>query len=162
MAKTVKQYLAYVDRLTVATKIEVEDKMQFRCAVRYRDRVIGNLVSQKFAWAFPDLDEKYQQSKANNGGDRGFWRFSDDLLNNLTAFSIKIKGKTAWVGGIIPMTTNTKGEDITEYGLVAEYGRRDGNPPKERPLFGLTADEFAKVEWKKEGSLTLKRISKRW
>ena len=156
--KNIPEYFAMLDNLTVGAKKEVEDRLQYENAVRYKGQVFSNVMTQRYASSFVPLDPDYVKRKTKKGGSSGFWRFYDSLVSNLKAFKYRAGKVKGWIGGVVPGTPSINGEDITKYGLRVENDIKGG-----RPLFGMTMDEYANKVWKQTGKNSLRmKIKKLW
>ena len=155
--KNITQYFAMLDTLASKSKKVIEEDTPYINSVLFRNLVSKNITTQKYASSFRALDTKYAEKKARLGLAAGFWRMSTDLLISLKSFKYK-KGKIkGWVGGVMPGTTNSQGDDITEYGLAVENKIKGG-----RHMFGLTTDDYYAKEFKEIGKKAIKKIKLFW
>ncbi len=97
------------------------------------------------------------------------WRLRGDLVSSLSAF--KAPNGKGYIGGV-PIGAMDQGgkswlgkgskgpkgpsKPIAMYGSILEYG------PKRRPVFGPSADEYAKTGWGKRGQESLNELRKQW
>lgn len=161
---------AFLNKLAVLqtkVKSEIENKMQFRCAVVFRNLVYQALVSQKYASseAYAAYKGRYPKQKAKRGPDMGFWRYNSDLMRAINVFKYPL-GKKGWVSGVPLGSVNSDGRDITKYGLLMECGSvaiGDGSRVQEpRALWKPTTNDFAKKEHIKIGLQSLRNIATTW
>jgi len=147
----------------VSKQIVSESKyLPKKLATLYSYNVRSNLMSQKFSSGYEPLNKHYVRRKVRETGSSNFWRYRDDLYSNITVFSFSLgDGATYWAGGIVPGVSNSKGQDITKYGLAVEWGNSARNLPS-RPLFKPTMLLFAKNEWIREANISLRNIKSQW
>jgi len=146
----------------VAKQMDIEsNSWPKRCATLFVYDVTENLLTQKFSAGYPPLSESYTQKKAYLGYPAGFWRYTGSLLMSLRPFKIGTEG---WAGGVPPGTPNSRGQDITTYGLMLETGGTNsaGKTIPARPLFTPTLGEFRNTKAKKEVERSKQNIKQRW
>jgi len=160
-----ERWIRALDRvLSVAIK-EIEDDMQYRCAVEYAHLVVENIYNQIHMENYAPLSKRYKEWKEKHFPNRGFWRLKDDLVRNIGVFRYD-KG---FVGGIPAGVMDSGGKswdlkgkpkEIAMYAKEGEYGIKGKRPA--RPIFTPSMEEYSEKKWIKQGDMALKIIGDAW
>lgn len=134
-------------RRTTNTAAREGQWIAYNWAITYRNLVLQNLVSQKYAGFYKPYTRKYAQWKLKRAGHLKFWQLSGALMSNISTFRMRGydtgKASTTWAAGVHPSAVNAEGKKIAMYGYVMEHGYRGaGQNHPARPLFSLSAIDF--------------------
>uniref|UniRef100_A0A6M3KIA1 Tail protein n=1 Tax=viral metagenome TaxID=1070528 RepID=A0A6M3KIA1_9ZZZZ len=159
-----------------------------RASQEYRQTVIANILSNKYASIYAPYNAFYEEWKAKHGKRAGFWNLFGDLVRAITVVrtaGVKQgrfgRGKTYMFFAGVPEGVLDSGrkswygegnigasKSIAWYGRIMEYGgrfttRKGGtqfHPP--RPVFTPTANVYFSRDFQKIGAEAHKRITARW
>jgi hypothetical protein len=156
-----------------------------RCAVRYTQLLVRNIMTDKYAGRYAAYHPKYAYWKRTWFAGGGHWRLKGDLVRAIHHF----KYKHGWVGGLRGDEMDSGGKSwplgfgwttmaqrahgwkgkgkkkkIAMYATVGEFGGDYGEGGKHpsRPVFGPTMNEFKVGEWVKQINIMFRDIEKEW
>ena len=161
------RYLRALDRVW-STAHRQSGIVPYLNAVDYRNMVMQNILSQKFAAGYQPYHPRYAKWKTQVvlKGSK-FWMLFADLLRNLNVF----RAGKGWMGGIPANVYDQDGKSwygkgdvgkpkpIAMYGRTIEFGLNN-QPP--RPVFGPTRDEYVQDGWKIRGREAQQKIKVAW
>lgn len=147
--------------------VKEKEHLPYRQAVGYVNLIRENIISQKYAAAYPAYSERYYEWKYHVVGSiGGFWFLKGHLVDSLTPF----KAEEGWMGGVPPgilvegSSWFGKGREgrpayVGQYARWMEYG--SARQP-ERPLFQPTFVEFRTGGALQEAIQSLNNVASRW
>lgn len=160
------QALHRIDAIVTIQK----NQLPYECSIDYKNLVIQNILTQKFATTYRPYSPRYAKWKTQQmlGGSH-FWRLYGDLLKSISAF----RTSDGWMGGIPAGAMDSGGKSwfstrgslkgaaksIAMYAKVMEHGL---NRHPARPVFGPTAQEYRQSGYKVRASRSLGKIRFGW
>lgn len=166
VAEDISRILFAIAKVESMVELQKTD-MPYYCSVEFKNLVISNLHTQKFAGSYAPYSEIYQDWKLRQNLGMQYWKLYMDLVENIKVFKVR----RGWMAGITPgkratvsssMFGKAKGTRkvlISEYARWMEFGRR-GQPA--RPLFQPTMEEYRRDGFIKQGQKSLRRIKGGW
>lgn len=146
-----------------------------RCSVAYANKVIANILSNK--WRFMPYTERYAKWKREAGlGSEPFWKLKGDLISSMTSF----RENKGWVGGIPANVLDSGGKSwlhklnegkikrkkIAMIATVLEFGgdyrSRGGGFHHKRPVLSNTLDEFEAGNYSGIPNFMMSDIERGW
>ncbi len=161
-----QRWLAAVTRLETEMEGTVSEYNRIN-ATKYRNLVIQNIMSQKFAPDYKPLSLRYVEWKIKHGFPMSHWILKGDLLRNIIVQRAASQ-RTDWESGPDPVALDSGGKNwalngpaklISKYAAWGEYGTSK-QPP--RPIFAPTTYEFQTTYWQVEADRVLKKIQGKW
>ena len=161
--------LAAVDRIEAQARVQ-QSQHPYECAVEFRQLLIRNIVTQKYASRYARYSQRYAHWKSQvMGFGLDYWKLSGDLLRSLTAF----KTTRGYMAGIPAGVLDSGGKSwdgdsqnpVGDREYVAKYAAKlemGGHNQPARPLFKPTTEEYAVAGFPIKGRESLKRMSRVW
>ena len=151
-------------RRIVRTAVSERNLLPKKCATDYYQLVLKNIMSQRYAGAYPAYHPSYAKWKEQAVSKMDYWRLFDNVIRNLRAFRVdgNEAGQVAYMGGIDD-SASANGKSIALYGHAVEDGNFGaGKAKKPRPVFWPTALEYAIKPWRDRNYQSLNRIKGNW
>lgn len=139
---------------------EVTDNQQMRSSMDLRQRLMANILTQRYGGSYAPYSPRYAQWKQSSGYlYPGWWMLGGYLLRSLTSQ----RWTEGWYAGVAPGATGERGRPIAIYGAAGEFADIRENQPA-RPMFTPTTYEYAVDPngWKKRGEETLRKVENAW
>jgi len=166
-----KRWFRACDR-ELAVAIQETDRLPYRQAVGYADKIRENIQSGKFDASYQPYNMRYFDWKYFTfGSNYGFWRLRGELFRSISVFKERDGKLKGWMGGI-PSGERDSGNvswfgqgdkgrslPIALYARWMEFGRR-GQP--ERPLFQPTLVQYHMGGAVQQMKLTFAKIRGAW
>uniref|UniRef100_A0A6M3KJ38 Uncharacterized protein n=1 Tax=viral metagenome TaxID=1070528 RepID=A0A6M3KJ38_9ZZZZ len=158
------RYMTALQRMEIVAKETITDTMQRDCAVDYYQRVIKNILSQKFASSYIPLSTEYSKWKSKRMYKMpAHWELSGALMRSLQAFRYNGWRGKGWFSGVPSGATGERGRLIAVYGAAGEFREVRAIQPA-RPVFTPTKEEYKTDSggWSKRGRESLVKIKQTW
>ena len=149
-----------LQRALKLSKVEAEiiqETFVRQASINYRNKLIRNITSQKYAGKYAPLNPDYKEWKQQKGRADAFWMSTRLLVNSIDM--LQLDHKTYLIGpgvnydiGSAGWFKNSKPRPISKYAVYGEVGHggnRHGGPQPARPIFGPTRDDFVINVWPK-------------
>lgn len=146
--------------------------LPMRQAVDYRDLLIGNIMTQKYAAKYPPYNPRYEAWKSQYFASTGFLVMRGLMVGNITIYRGRHKN---WVYSGLPPGLTAPGSSwfkppghgkissVSMYAWVNEYGGNWGygyHPP--RPVWRPTKNEYQANGFINRGKESLEIIRRSW
>ena len=161
-----QRYMRALAKLRQSVKLFGQDEMQRRCAIDYYQLLIQNILRRNLPR--PAYSKRYRSWKYEYGWQDypSPWRLRGDLVKSLSAF--RAPDGNSWIGGVPIGAMDSGGKSWDGKGSkgpkggsksIAMYGSIE---EARRPIFGPTAEEYAKTGWSKRGREALNNLKAAW